>query len=463
MSSRASRSRSRRQPGIEPSTSGPPRSRSGTGTRHSSKRSAVKQPGAPSASQSQPRHRPRTRSSHAIAQGVETGTIGSGYGPYSDKDPELDDILHNPDPIIDAKIDRSCPLFSSRGWENVNALEITLVGLIALFLGFPIVSHYTRTVNTVPGYNLGEINSTGQVPDLPGFPKLIDQYNLVFSDEFNTDGRTFYSGDDPYWEAVDFNYWPTGDVEWYDPSAAIMRDGKLVLTMTEENIHDFNFKSAMVTSWNKLCFTTGYIEVSISMPGTARTMGNLGRAGYGAITDGTDLTTQDPPPARGGVPEIDIIVHQIDTTIWQGQVWQSYQVSPFNYHYQADHSPNVTTIYDDTITDFNTYNGTEYRAYGYEWYSNPDNRDEGYITWYSDGVESWTMTSGTIGADSTVEISQRLIAEEPLYIILNLGISPQFQAQNYKHLTFPSSMYIDYVRVCQRSGTEKHSISPTAS
>lgn len=30
---------------------------------------------------------------------------------------------------------------------------------------------------------------------------------LVFSDEFNTDGRTFYPGDDPYWEAVDLHYW----------------------------------------------------------------------------------------------------------------------------------------------------------------------------------------------------------------------------------------------------------------
>lgn len=24
----------------------------------------------------------------------------------------------------------------------------------------------------------------------------------------------------------------------------------------------------MMTSWNKLCFTTGYIEVSVSMPGS---------------------------------------------------------------------------------------------------------------------------------------------------------------------------------------------------
>jgi beta-glucanase (GH16 family) len=64
-----------------------------------------------------------------------------------------------------------------------------------------------------------------------------DEWTLVFSDEFNTDGRTFYAGDDPYWEAVDLHYWGTvcplssyyssladillyrqNDLEWYDPS-----------------------------------------------------------------------------------------------------------------------------------------------------------------------------------------------------------------------------------------------------
>lgn len=30
---------------------------------------------------------------------------------------------------------------------------------------------------------------------------------LVFSDEFNTEGRSFYRGDDPYWEAEDLHYW----------------------------------------------------------------------------------------------------------------------------------------------------------------------------------------------------------------------------------------------------------------
>jgi hypothetical protein len=37
--------------------------------------------------------------------------------------------------------------------------------------------------------------------------------HLVFSDEFNTDGRTFYDGDDPYFQAVDIWYGATQDLE----------------------------------------------------------------------------------------------------------------------------------------------------------------------------------------------------------------------------------------------------------
>ena len=73
------------------------------------------------------------------------------------------------------------------------------------------------------GWNGVTTNSTGQIPDIGNFGLIdrdtpIEVYNipsykdgremvLVFSDEFNTDGRTFYPGDDPYWEAVDLHYW----------------------------------------------------------------------------------------------------------------------------------------------------------------------------------------------------------------------------------------------------------------
>lgn len=48
-----------------------------------------------------------------------------------------------------------------------------------------------------------------------------EDMELIFSDEFNTDGRTFYPGDDPYWEAVDLHYWVRMVFEFYFRSIGI--------------------------------------------------------------------------------------------------------------------------------------------------------------------------------------------------------------------------------------------------
>lgn len=180
---------------------------------------------------------------------------------WDTKDPDLDDALHNPDPIRDAALDRSFTLFSARGWMNASALVILVVGLLMLFAGYPIIIWAREDKSVGPGFNLGGINKTGQVPDLPNMPTLIDadtpqdamtrtgtdgkQYNLVFSDEFNRDGRTFWPGDDPFWEAVNLNYWPTGDIEWYDPQ--VRRSGAYLAAHIS---HGYNRLSPLRTgSW----------------------------------------------------------------------------------------------------------------------------------------------------------------------------------------------------------------------
>jgi len=206
---------------------------------------------------------------------------------WNTKDPDLDDALHDPDPIRDARLDRSFTLFSARGWANVLALLVLACGLFALFGAYPIIDALGRNPPDRDGFN--SANGTGQINKLPNFPALIDdntpsdaltrvgsdgkQYHLVFSDEFEREGRTFYPGDDPYWEAVDLHYWPTGDVEWYDPGQITTEDGKLVITMERRQSHNLNFTSGMLQGWNKFCFTTGYVEVSVSLPGSVNAQG----------------------------------------------------------------------------------------------------------------------------------------------------------------------------------------------
>ena len=97
-------------------------------------------------------------------------------------------------------------------------------------------------------------------------------YDLVFSDEFNKPGRTFGPGDDSYWEAA--NLGTTNDKEYYDPAQVTTKQGGyLSIMMESEPEHGLGWRSGMLQSWNKFCFTRGYIEVAISLPGSVEAQG----------------------------------------------------------------------------------------------------------------------------------------------------------------------------------------------
>jgi hypothetical protein len=66
-----------------------------------------------------------------------------------------------------------------------------------------------------------------------------------------------------------------------------------------------------------------------------------------------------------------------------------------------------------TYIDNANYNGSGYAPFGFEWWSNPSARDQGYITWFSQGQKSWTITAAAVGPDPVSQVSQRLISEEP--------------------------------------------------
>ena len=76
--------------------------------------------------------------------------------------------------------------------------------------GYPILTAIQALTPTITGFNLGGVNGSGQVPESVGSFGLIDSdtpsdkysittnagdtWELVFSDEFNTPGRTFWPG-----------------------------------------------------------------------------------------------------------------------------------------------------------------------------------------------------------------------------------------------------------------------------
>ncbi|GAA5896001.1 hypothetical protein JCM8208_007502 [Rhodotorula glutinis] len=361
----------------------------------------------------------------------------------------IDDFLHDPSPLVDAALDK-------RRWKrhtlprivDIASLVLVVVALLGVFLGWPVLrfgilgtwSNPHSGARTDLGWGLGGVNASGIVSLIPGLPTLIDVdtpleeytrkgffdgevYNLVFSDEFNVDGRSFWPGDDPFWEAVDLRYWATQDYEWYDPDAVTTKDGKLVITLDQEPWNGLNFRSGMLQSWNRFCFTGGYLEVSASFPGNADTMGfwpgvwtlgNLGRAGYGGSVDGVwpysydtcdvgTLPNQTYPDQSGpdaarhsglrdyggslsylpgqrlsactcegedhpgpnvnvgrGAPEIDVTEQQVD---WRniGSTSQSIQFAPMDAGYAWKNETPYFTIYNDTRSVQNLFTGAVYQ------------------------------------------------------------------------------------------------------
>ncbi|KAI5831982.1 glycoside hydrolase family 16 protein [Schizophyllum commune Tattone D] len=464
---------------------------------------------------------------------------------------EPDDDLHNPDPGRDRHTDLRWGMITKRGLANIGCLAILLAAIMTLFAGYPIISYVrSHSQSTNGGFNLGGVNASGQIPEMTGNFGLIDNdtpddvktksgytygetYELVFSDEFNQDGRTFYPGDDPYWEAVDLHYWVTNNMEWYDPEAITTADGSLVITMSKKETHNLDYQGGMLSTWNKFCFTGGIFEASVSLPGynnilglwpAVWAMGNLGRAGYGATLDGMWPYTYDacdvgtvenqtvngepyaatvngdkdygdvlsylpgqrlsrctcdgeihPGPKHSdgtyvgrSAPEIDVFEAQISDDV--GYVSQSAQWAPFNEAYVWKNTSDNFIIYDESVSSLNSYIGGRYQqatsvvsktdqncytnetgcfsVYAFEY---KPGFDDGYITWVNNGAAAWTIKAAGMGADDAVEISARPVPQEPMYLIANLGMSTNFGYVDEDHLPFPTSMYIDWIRVYQRS------------
>ncbi|KAF7884110.1 uncharacterized protein EAF01_011533 [Botrytis porri] len=342
--------------------------------------------------------------------------------------------------------------------------------------------------------------------------------NLVFSDEFNNNNRTFYPGDDPFWTAPNIWYGATQDMEWYDPVAVTTGGGTLQLRMDAFANHNLGYQSGMLNSWNQLCFKGGILEVSISLPGPSAvpglwpgvwSMGNLGRPGYKATTEGvwpytynscdygitpnqsspdglSELPGQKlnsctckgqdhPTPGTGrGAPEIDVLEGSVDPNNRIGVVTQSFQVAPFDIFYRPNHAflqilnynttnmnaycggPFQQAISGTTLLNNNWYDGLQYQKYAFEY--TPGVSSTGKIAWFVGDEQTFMMDGRAIGQNGNV--AQRLVSEEPMSVILNLGISGAWSQILLGDLRFPTTMHVDYVRIYQREGKESVTCDP---
>eukprot|EP00578_Thalassiosira_sp_NH16_P025551 CAMPEP_0181100068 /NCGR_PEP_ID=MMETSP1071-20121207/12998_1 /TAXON_ID=35127 /ORGANISM="Thalassiosira sp., Strain NH16" /LENGTH=639 /DNA_ID=CAMNT_0023182777 /DNA_START=177 /DNA_END=2096 /DNA_ORIENTATION=- len=129
------------------------------------------------------------------------------------------------------------------------------------------------------------------------------KFELVFSDEFEQDGRSFADGSDPRWTAIDKNDYTNEALHFYRPENVQTTNGVLnISTILKSNKYKAfdedklkyyadakHIQSGMVQGWNKFCMKGGIIEFNARLPGDPEVgglwpalwmLGNLARATY---------------------------------------------------------------------------------------------------------------------------------------------------------------------------------------
>jgi len=390
------------------------------------------------------------------------------------------------------------------------------------------------------------------------------QFELVFSDEFEQDGRNFNDGNDPRWTALNKNDYTNQAMHYYRHDNANTENGLLKIKAEQKDnaYRAFNdekrffyndvkhVQSGMLQSWNKFCYTGGILEISAKLPGSPRIgglwpalwlLGNLARATYVGSSeyiwpysynkcDETNRLSQAISACsrvnhfglqefRGrGAPEIDLIEAMqgeadpmqstsitkpyqscsfqvapgtdVDRPIFgeipqqghwysgldynNGTITKS-ELNPFFYGVQLKHTLKAYSYQTDALSANRNLNSSHYTSqhkYRLEWDPPEEDGTGGWIRWYTDDQ----LVFGIPG--SSLQRSGTEIPSEPMYILMNLAVSPTWGFTCPDGCTceclqcgnpdcacalplgfcenFPASFDIDYVRVFQAVGEKKH-------
>jgi len=102
------------------------------------------------------------------------------------------------------------------------------------------------------------------------------------------------------------------------------------------------------------------------------------------------------------------------------------------------------------------YSGNQYQTYGFEY----EPGSEGQVTWYVGGQATGKLDGRAIRPNGN--IGQRVIPEEPMSVIMNLGMSSSFAPLNMIGLAkiLPATMRFDYIRIYQDPNNEMITCDP---
>jgi beta-glucanase (GH16 family) len=243
-------------------------------------------------------------------------------------------------------------------------------------------------------------------------------WKLTWSDEF--DGPAGTAADASKWvyeSGNGSNGWGNSELEYYrtgNANGAMDGNGNLVITAKQETTSGFQYTSARLKTQGLATWTYGHIEARIKLPS--------GQGIWPAFWMlGSDITTQS-WPACG---EIDIM--------------ENIGKEP-SINHGSLHMPAAGTANDSQLTGSYTLANAKlsdnFHTYAIEW-------SAAGIDFFFDGgrYESQTPASAS---GRTWEF------DKPFFILLNVAVGGQWPGSPDSTTTFPQTMTIDYVRVCQK-------------
>ncbi len=240
-----------------------------------------------------------------------------------------------------------------------------------------------------------------------------DEYELVWSDEFNYEGAP----DPDKWNfEIGASGWGNNELQYYTDRLdnAQVADSVLTITAREENYEGANYTSArMITYENDHYWQYGRVEARIKMPegqGIWPAFWMLGKN----IFEGTTW------PATGEIDILEMIGGGENDSILHGTAhWQD---SDGNHTYQGG----SLTHSEKLSQDFHTY--------AIEW-------NEEQIKWFFDGEQYYSLN---------IQSTAMSEFDAPFFILLNIAVGGDWPGNPDETTEFPQTMKIDYVRVYQK-------------
>lgn len=275
-------------------------------------------------------------------------------------------------------------------------LPLTLLSFTAILAGCSKGGSSTSTTNTTT----------------PVTPPPARSYQLVWSDEFATDGMP----DTSKWSYdIGGNGWGNNELEYYTNARqenARVVGGNLVIEARKESFGGRNYTSARLLTKNKAKWTYGKFDIRARLP--------KGRGTWPAIWTLANTTPLNWPDDG----ELDIME---EVGYQPNMIYGTAHNKLYNGANGQQKGGNV--LIRDAQDSFHVYS--------MEW-------TDTEVTWYVDGNFYFTYNNPNAGNDSWPY-------NKDFFLILNLAIGGNWGgAQGVDDTIFPQSMLVDYVRVYQK-------------